>query len=469
MSLEFEDTIAALASPPGPAARGIVRVSGSVVCNVLDVIFEADDPDAWRTQRRGAGRHPGAIWLATEACADDSELAGRTRLPVAVHLWPTRRSYTGQPMAELHLAGSPPLLEAVLSMLFDNDVRPARPGEFTLRAFLAGRVDLLQAEAVLGVIDAHDHEELNLALQQLAGGLSGKLSAVRGDLLDLLAELEAGLDFVEEDIEFVSRADVQDRVSAARETLDELLKQAAGRMQSTGRSRVVLAGLPNAGKSTLFNVLAGRPAALVSEVEGTTRDYLTASLDRDGLNVELIDTAGWETDADQIMSAAGGLRADQFEQSDVIVWCSACDLDELACAADAEIYSRVKQQHRHLIRVWTKSDVVPPQGAEETELLVSAQADVGLPELLEAVSRQLSATHSGSRQLLGTTAARSRASLVAAGESLRRAFAVAESGEGEELVALEVREALDHLGRILGVVYTDDVLDRVFSKFCIGK
>ncbi|MEX0700720.1 MAG: GTPase, partial [Planctomycetales bacterium] len=282
MSLHLDDTIAALASPPGGAARGIVRVSGPEVRAALDTIFQPDGPPRWNSSR-AAQRHSGRILLPNV----------RAPLDVAVLLWPTRRSYTGEPLAELHLPGSPPLLEAVLSALHDRGARPARPGEFTLRAFLAGRIDLVQAEAVLGVIDAHDHRELETALGQLAGGLSGKIADVRRDLIDLLADLEAGLDFVDEDIEFVARHELAERVDRARGTVERLLDQASERMRTAGTRCVVLAGLPNAGKSTLFNALAGREAALVSPIRGTTRDWLSAELDWQGLAIELIDTAGW--------------------------------------------------------------------------------------------------------------------------------------------------------------------------------
>ncbi|HEX6983903.1 MAG TPA: hypothetical protein VF170_00940, partial [Planctomycetaceae bacterium] len=186
--------IAAVASAPGPAARAVVRVSGEGCRDAVRVVFSPDDEARWHAAR-SASRHPGRVTL-TDA---------RAELPAAAYLWPNARSFTGQPVVELHLPGSPPIIESVLAGLYHGGVRPARPGEFTLRAFLAGRLDLVQAEAVLGVIDAADHRELDLALRQLAGGLSGRLADVRRDLLSLLADLEAGLDFVDEDIEFVGR------------------------------------------------------------------------------------------------------------------------------------------------------------------------------------------------------------------------------------------------------------------------
>jgi tRNA modification GTPase len=264
--------------------------------------------------------------LAVDVPWDDAPFQNGLRLPIEVGLWPTKRSYTGQPLAELQLIGSPPLLEALLMQLCRSGCRAARPGEFTLRAFLAGRLDLMQAEAVLGVIDAADHVELEQALQQLAGGISQQMGTLRADLLDLLADLEAGLDFVDEDIEFVSREQLLSRVTAAQRTIAELCDQASRRLQSSARPRVVLAGLPNAGKSTLLNALTGRSAALVSEISGTTRDYLCVPLDRDGLHVDLIDTAGWDSETNGIEAVAQQRRHEQWQQADLIVWC--CDLSD---------------------------------------------------------------------------------------------------------------------------------------------
>ena len=475
MTLQLDDTIAALASAAGPGARGVVRISGPCVREVLELIFEPADSERWR-QTRNAERHEGRFTLAPSYAAVEEPAAPQTALPCAVYLWPTGRSYTGQPMAELHAVGSPPLLEAVLATLFAGHVRPARPGEFTLRAFLAGRVDLVQAEAVLGVVDAHDHEELQVALQQLAGGISSKIDDVRRSLLDLLADLEAGLDFVEEDIEFIDRNVLTEQVEEATQFLNELLLQASERMQSTGRNRVVLSGLPNAGKSTLFNALCGRSAALVSDVQGTTRDYLTAAIDCAGIAVELVDTAGTDfpvaklqySDDSLITAEAQQQRIEQIQRADLIVWCSASDMDEQDRAGDECRIREQMQQHSAILRVRTKADLAVTDD-RSGDLAVSAHSGDGLDEFLQAMSRCLADTHRTGHQFVGTTAARCRESLASSVNSLKRARDAAAAEAGEELVAIELRDALDHLGRIVGAVYTDDILDRIFSKFCIGK
>ncbi|MCX7406677.1 MAG: 50S ribosome-binding GTPase [Planctomycetales bacterium] len=463
MNLSLDEPIAALASPPGSAARGILRLSGGDVRAVLAEWFEPQDGDAWQ-HMRVAAIHAGVLKLPH----------ARVPIPVEAHLWPNHRSYTGQPTVELHLSGSPPLLEAVLAELHRRGARPARPGEFTLRAFLAGRLDLLQAEAVLGVIDAHDHVELQAALAQLAGGLSGRLADLRHDLLELLADLEAGLDFIEEDIEFVGRGELIHRIALARRFVEDLLQQSSDRMQSRTRATVVLAGLPNAGKSTLFNRLAGSDAALVSTHEGTTRDFLSAAVDWRGLAFDLIDTAGWELAATGIAQAAQKQRSDQFDAADVLLWCSSITLDNQQRLLDEQLFAEAAALSRSSVRVLTQLDRVDPaqtlQMPPQSDTAISAVTEVGLDTLADLLRSRLSSPRGSARQWLGMTAARCRESLAAIAESLVRAEATAAStSSGDELLAIDLREALDHLGRILGTVYTDDILDRVFSKFCIGK
>ncbi len=218
----------------------------------------------------------------------------RSPLPATLYVWPNARSYTRQPQAEVHTLGSPPLLQCVLRAVCQAGARPAEPGEFTLRAFLSGRLDLTQAEAVLGVIDARGDDQLRAALEQLAGGLAGPLGQLRDRLLDLLAHLEAGLDFVEEDIEFITARELDGQLLAAAGAVDRLAQQMASRDLAGELPVVALTGWPNTGKSSLFNALLGDCQALVSEVAGATRDYLTGELEWRGLRFQLVDTAGAE-------------------------------------------------------------------------------------------------------------------------------------------------------------------------------
>lgn len=475
--MELDDLIAALASPPGPSATGIVRISGGCLRTVLEACFQPDDASDWTVSsapRRFAGK-----WRLT-----DSPL----RLPCQLMFWPSSRSYAGQPTAEVHLPGSPPLLERVLEDLDRRGVRSARPGEFTLRAFLAGKIDLVQAEAVLGVIDAGDDAELRTALDQLAGGISFRLAELRAGLIDLLADLEAGLDFVEEDIEFVTRAELLTRIVEARKLIDSLLQQSSSRMTSRTTPKVALAGLPNAGKSTLFNRLAGESLALVSDEKGTTRDYLRAEIAWNGIALELIDTAGWEESHEGIAGAAQHQRADQCDRAALIVWCTASDQTWEQQEQDAAAFAAASGT-APILRVQTKCDISVPSGGHEAhdcgppsatpiqeayaprseELSISAAANTGLDELRARITNLLAGPAAKSSAWLGMTAARCGESLQRARSALLRAEAAAQQSASEELLAVDLRDALDELGVIIGAVYTDDLLDRIFSKFCIGK
>ncbi len=281
---QANDTIAAVASAPGGAARAIVRISGPRVADVLSPVFRAEDPASLATAT-GPRRWAGVLVGPT---AQHAELV----LPGHLYFWPGTRSYTRQPLAEWHMLGSPPLVAAALCAVCAAGARQAQPGEFTLRAFLAGRLDLTQAEAVLGVIDANGPRDLQLALAQLAGGLAAPLHGLRSQLLDLLAHLEAGLDFVEEDIEFISAESLRAQLQSAAEQVDLLLSRLDQRMSAGEAPRVVLVGRPNVGKSSLFNALCGGPAALVADLPGTTRDFVRGMIDLGGVRCELIDTAG---------------------------------------------------------------------------------------------------------------------------------------------------------------------------------
>jgi tRNA modification GTPase len=463
--IELEDTIVALASPPGAALRGIVRVSGGETAVVVAKLFRRDDHSSNWQATKVPRRFTGYLELANVIAP----------VPAALMYWPTKRSFTGQPMAEFHLIGSVPVLEAVIEQLCECGARLARRGEFTMRAFLSGRIDLLQAEAVLGVIEATDHEELQKALSQLGGQITSRLGQLRIDLIALLGDLEAGLDFVEEDIEFITKSEIAQRLTSALNVVQELATDSAERLPAGYRRRVVLAGLPNAGKSTLFNRLIGQQKAIVSPIAGTTRDYLTATLRLDAMEVELIDTAGWEDARDLIMERAQELRGEQVSASDLVVWCSAADLSVEDQAEDCRLSDLARKQCASMLNVVTRSDLAgglsdPSRSlGEVNELRISAETGQNLDALRSTLLTALSAAGASRSELLGTTAVRCRDSLHRTIQSLQNALAATIEERGDELTSMEIRQALQELGVILGEVYTDDILDHIFSNFCIGK
>jgi tRNA modification GTPase len=443
-----DDTIAALATPPGPGARAIVRISGPGAANVVSTVFRPMTPVA--LDRRLCT--PGVLHLP-ELTAD---------LSADLFFWPAPGSYTGQNLAELHLISSPPLVELLIARLLQSGARAAGPGEFTLRAFLSGKLDLTRAEAVHGVIEAHDRSELKQALGQLAGGLGRPLQELREDLLNLLADLEAGLDFADEDITFVDQKDLLLRIGRALAAVTLAEKQLRGRALADRPFRVVLTGRPNAGKSSLFNALADADA-LVSARPGTTRDYLTRTLAMDGVPVELIDTPGRQDAANHIESQAQSLRGEQSENADLLLLC-VCVTTEPDAEERALSARRASEgSFPAALPVWTQCDRGP---ALPGWLAASAVTGEGIAALKAEIGR---IAKGRAQPALAPSLSRCRSHVESCLAHLRAAHALVLYEDPPELLALELREALEQLGEMVGAVYTDDLLDRVFSRFCIGK
>jgi tRNA modification GTPase len=451
--LDLDSTIAAIASAPGGSLRGILRLSG---------------PDCLEIVHQLVGRTPPTTPVPTCHLTKLPLPGNLGPVPLTLYLWPIASSYTRQPSAELHLPGSPPILEAALDAACQAGARLARPGEFTLRAFLAGRLDLTQAEAVLGVIDADSRRELDVALAQLAGGLARPLAALRERLLDLLADLEAGLDFVDEDIQFISPVQLQRDLGAAAEQIQKLADQLRWRGEAGRSPRVVLLGLPNTGKSSLLNALAGHEAAIVSEIAGTTRDFLIRRVQLGDSECVLIDTAGFlpEVTASHVETESQRAAQEQIERADLTLLC--LDSSRQLTAWEQMQIDDFNSDQR--IIVWTKTDL-PPHGnlsRSPGAISTSSRTGHGLEQLRRAIAAALTTSPTDSGFVAGT-ADRCRESLHLAAASVDRAQALAASAAGDELIASLLRSALDDLGRILGAVYTSDLLDRVFSRFCIGK
>ena len=422
----IHDTIIARASAPGCAIRGILRISGEKAVCCAKVIVETPD----------------ALVLTRRSCCIDTRISLSPQLsalppfPAKLLLWQEGHSYTGDETVEIHTIGSPVLLDAMMTALLaeSDGVRLAKPGEFTLRAFLSGRLDLPQAEAVLGIIDAADNIDLKTALHQLAGNVSGPLSAVRKLLFDTLTQLEASLDFAEEEIPAVSEQELRRTLSEAFEQIEQLRQKITHRGIAEGKPKVVLAGPPNVGKSTLFNKLVQKDAALVSPIAGTTRDYLEAELDWVGIPVVLIDTAGIGCEAlDELDESAQTKTHDVLKQADIVIYCFEESASLAGTPAPNTIYFQTK----------TANDPIESLVKEVSTLLC----------------------RSPNYGMLPNTALRCRESLIAAWESLARAQNLTDTS----LIALEIRNTVNQLGLIDGTVHTEDILDNIFSRFCIGK
>src|SRR5262249_3217239 len=413
-----EQTIVALSSAPGPGARAIIRLSGTDALSVVERICRCSFS---RDQRH-----------LFEAEISLPEAAGS--LPADLYIWPGPRSYTGQDVVEIHTLSCPPLVDLVVAKCLQAGAGAAQPGEFTLRAFLAGKLDLTRAEAVQAVIDAGSRDELKQALVQLAGGVARPLHELREDLLNLLADVEAGLDFCEEDIRFVKQDEMLHRITKGLALITLLKKQLEQRSLGQRPFRVVLVGKPNAGKSSLFNALAGTAAAIVSAEPGTTRDYLVRRLEVQGIAIELVDTAGLRKGGNGIEETAQGLSREQAEKADLLLCC-------VEVGTEAEMNLATPPDS---VAIATKCDLgTTGPGLSAT----SALTGEGLPEL-KALLAERARAHM--RPALAPSLSRCRHHVERCLDCLRRAHAEVLEEDPPELVALELRSALEELGEMVG-------------------
>jgi tRNA modification GTPase len=446
------DTIAAIATPPGPGGIGVVRVSGPAAERLGGEAFRRRRPGVWQTHRLYHGR-----LLDTDGNAIDDGLAVLMRGP---------HSYTGEDVLELQCHGSPVLLQRVLHALLRRGARAARAGEFTKRAFLNGKLDLAQAEAVAALVHARTADGASVAADHLFGRLSSHLATVREQLIRAKGLLEVGIDFSETEVHFddAGLADelvrVRDAVAALRATY------ARGRLLRDGL-RVALIGLPNVGKSSLLNALLGADRAIVTAQPGTTRDVLEDQADFDGVPVVLYDTAGVREAGDEV-ERLGVERARAVASSAdvvVVVLDTARPLDEqralLESGAPIAVLNKID-----LACVWSAADVAAVVAEHET-VRVSATQALGLDDLRRAVTGR--ATAQWADNLPTVTSARQHDALANVERSLCAAITALRQQTPPDLVAVDVQAALDHVAAVTGQVTTEDVLDAVFREFCIGK
>jgi tRNA modification GTPase len=476
MRIETDTTICAIATGSEGALRGIVRITGPETLEALDRLI----PEAER--KWSTCTHARVI----QATVTTNNLGS---VPVSVHVWPDHRSYTGQPSAELHMLGAPALLREVQAELIEQGIRLAQPGEFTLRAFLAGRMDLTQCEAVLGLIHAEGEHAFRVALNQLAGGLAGPLKGLRQELIYLLADLEAGLDFVDEDIEFVTSEQLQSRLLAAVEQVEMLHRQLDQRGGQTTAYQIAIVGKPNAGKSSLVNALTGRDVSITSAQAGTTRDYVRSRVAVGDFEIDLLDTAGMEDIDDATPRAvAQSLTRERLEQADLVLLCMAIDDRDPSDDVIEHVQGVLEQSSAPIWRVQTKCDLsaevrqdaTGSNGVAENQSIgkipreprnfaVSALRRTGLDQLLEAIVEEIRTQRERVQDVVPMTSDRCRGALIRAAESLRAALEAVQGGAGDEVVAGELRLALEDIGEVAGVVVNNDILDALFSRFCIGK
>ncbi len=465
------DTIVAIATPAGRGGLGVIRVSG---------------PDAARVAGNLVGRErPFKPRHATFAKLSRQEVPSRqVSDQVVVTFFPAPSSYTGEDVVEISAHGSPVVLSSILRRAIDADARLAEPGEFTLRAFLNGKIDLVQAEAVADLIDAVTPLQARAAFDQLEGTLTGAIRAIEGDVFDVIAKLEASLDFPDEGYHFVGPAEARVALSAAIARIEQLLMQAGrGRLIREG-AQVAIVGAPNVGKSSLFNALLNTNRAIVTAIPGTTRDMLTERADIGGLSLALIDTAGVRETSDVVEQEGVGRTRGALRVADLVL--VVLDRSREMTEDDRAILAETAAQPR--VVVLNKSDLpdaMPAMpagrhfsgaGGGEGALLVelSARSGAGLDDLIAAIEGMLSASGGGMglpdhRDQPAVTNVRHTVLLERARAALVRAIEALEGQVSEEFPLLDLQEAAHALQEITGRRTSDDLLHHIFAKFCIGK
>jgi len=460
--MELEDTILAVSSPAGPGRRAILRLSGPDAVAIADRAFTASDHSsisAWPTFAARPGRlePPGTLLSA----------------PAVAYLMRGPKSYTREDVVEFHVGAWPALEGLMVEGLLRAGARAAGPGEFTCRALLAGRLDLAQAEAVMAVVGASSEASLRAAGDLLSGHLSREIERLLERIRDVLVWVEADLDFSDQEIETASAGEVGRRLGLLREALADLGRRSRGLETFAGEVRLVIAGWPNVGKSSLFNRLLLEDRAIVAPQAGTTRDELRAALHLEGMTVVLSDTAGLDEARDELAGKARAKALEALERADLVL---------LALDATSPDYERTRDLVALLaapmVAAVTKCDLESPararvwleaRGLGAETIATSAVTGEGLGALRAALVRAVKGGAVDREASGPVVTARHRSAMEEAAGALGRAERLAREGGEGELVALELREAQAALGGILGRETDAGVLERIFARFCVGK
>ncbi|MDI3256697.1 MAG: tRNA uridine-5-carboxymethylaminomethyl(34) synthesis GTPase MnmE [Kyrpidia sp.] len=456
-----EEIIAAVGTPMGEGGIAVVRISGRGCVQVVDRIFRG---------RRRLADVPSHRMIHGVVVDPEN---GETVDEVLVVRMQGPHSYTGEDTVEIHGHGGPVVVARVLDAVVRAGARMAEPGEFTKRAFLNGRMDLTQAEAVMDLIRAKSDAARRVALGQMSGALSVKVRKMRDELLNVMAHIEVTIDYPEHDVEEVTASHIRDVVKVVVREIDGLLRQAqTGRLIRDG-VRTAIVGKPNVGKSSLLNALAGRERAIVTEIPGTTRDVLDEFIQIRGVPFQVLDTAGIR-ETEDVVERIGVQRSRQWvEEADLVllVLDGSRDLEEV----DLELLERTKE--RPALLVVNKSDL--PRRMEirrlfawvprERVMEVAARTGAGVDELARRMVRTALGGEAASGEPAAVSNVRHMALLREAREHLQAAETAVREGWTVDVAAVDLRQAWERLGQIIGETAGDDLLNRIFSQFCLGK
>ena len=446
----MNETIAAVATPFGQGALAVIRLSG---VEALPVAGQALGRAPEGLEERHAHR--------AKVCAENGVVLD----DVVVTVFRGPRSYTGEDVVEISCHGGVLVVQRLLERLLECGARSAEAGEFTQRAFLNGKLDLTQAEAVMDVISAQTELALRAAQHQLGGRIGVETETLRGEVLEIVAHVEAHIDFPEENIDPDTGAGLIGRLEGVKARIDKLLATAEqGRILREG-ARTVICGEPNVGKSSLLNVLLGYERAIVSEVAGTTRDTVEEVLNVGGIPVRLIDTAGMRESVDEIEQRGVERTRQHLAEADLILEVVDTSREK------GNLLSSESRENRHHLLLLNKSDLGahPDWNQEGRGVAISCREGTGMDALGEAIGDQLSLGAASWGQEAVAVNARHQDCLRRAEKALLVAREQLSAGEGPELAAVDLRIALDAIGEVAGKVETEELLGEIFGRFCIGK
>ncbi|MCF8379131.1 MAG: tRNA uridine-5-carboxymethylaminomethyl(34) synthesis GTPase MnmE [Bacteroidales bacterium] len=464
------DTICALATPSGTSAIAVIRISGDQSVKVCHSIFFPAKRGFDLQNAKTHTLHYGKIVKHNEVIDD-----------VLLSVFNKPNSYTGEDSIEISCHGSPYIQQKIIELLIENGIRLAKPGEFTLRAFLNGKFDLTQAEAVADLIASHSKSSHDLALDQMRGGFSSKIKELRQQLLDFASLIELELDFSEEDVEFADRKGLNDLLEKLQSEIAKLLESFTfGQVLKQGIP-VAIVGEPNVGKSTLLNAILNEEKAIVSEIPGTTRDSIEDTIVLKGVSFRFIDTAGLRNAEDEIESIGIERTYKKIDQAKIILF--VFDVSKSSCADIRLTLKEFKQHIRKLpsgsdkdkkfILIANKTDqlVESPEGfkkmVEMECLFVSAKRKENINLILDHLSEYVEKESISDSTIVSNT--RHYEALSRAAESIISIQKGFREDVPSDLIAIDIRQALHYLGEITGVITTDEILGNIFSRFCIGK
>jgi tRNA modification GTPase len=457
-SAGWDDTIVALATPPGVGAIGVIRLSGKKAWEIVNALFPSKDLLAQASHTLHVGYLKDGDKTLDEA---------------VVSLYKSPRSYTGEDVVEISCHGSPYVLQQVIAACINKGARLAKPGEFTQRAFLNGKLDLAQAEAVADLIASNTEAARKTALHNMRGGFSQKLQSLRERLLQFSALMELELDFSQEDVEFADRKQFYALLDEAQQTTQQLANSfQLGNAIKNGVS-VAIIGKPNAGKSTLLNTLLNENRAIVSDIAGTTRDTIEEVLNIDGILFRLIDTAGIRQHTSDVIESIGVERSlEKMRQADVVLYLF--DVQDMQPVELKSVVQELQQNNIKHLLIGNKADQMeePVMRSKFAEfpgvVYISARDNRGIEVLKEKLIDQVLQGHVQTEDTI-ITSARHYHALQEVLKSLQDIRNGLDNQIPGDLVALDIRRCLHFLGEITGEITTEDQLDYIFSKFCIGK